>query len=111
MKLGDEESSKPLVKHALTNRNTNQLTDEDLQLIVVRLGLLQGPPPVPVDDLTTAMMIEALANHYGLNSADCLANFQSTEPDPDNDCLLQDPFAEAAWLRHSVIDSYHQSIT
>ncbi len=43
------------------------------------------------------MMIEILAYHYDLNAADYLASFQSTEPDPATDCLLQDPFAETAW--------------
>ncbi len=93
----DEDSSQSLVKHALTNKNTNLLTDEDLRQIVAHQGL--GGPVPAVGDLSIEMMIEILANHYGCNATDCLLNFQSTEPDEDtNNCLLKDPFAEAAWL-------------
>ena len=85
-----------LVKHALTNKNTNQLTDEDLRQIIAHQNL--GGPVPAVGDLSTEMMIETLANHYGCNATDCLLHFQSTEPDVETNCLLKEPFAEAAWL-------------
>jgi len=92
----DEGSMQSLVKHALTNKNTNQLTDEDLRQIIAHQNL--GGPVPAVGDLSTEMMIETLANHYGCNKDDCLLNFQSTDADEGTNCLLKDPFAEAAWL-------------
>ena len=92
----DEDSSQSLVKHALTSRNTNLLTDEDLRQIVVQLGL--GRPAPAVGDLSIEMMIEILANHCALEVEKALLNFQSTEEDEATNCLLKDPLAEAAWL-------------
>ena len=90
----DEGSMQSLVKHALTNKNTNQLTDEDLRQIIVQLGL--GRPVPAVGD--AEMMIEILANHCALEVEKALLNFQSTEEDEATNCLLKDPLAEAAWL-------------
>ena len=92
----DEGSMQSLVKHALTNTNTNQLTDEDLRQIIAHQNL--GGPVPAVGDLSTEMMIETLANHYGCNKDDCLLNFQSTDPGEGTNCLMKDPFAETAWL-------------
>ena len=90
----DEDSSQSLVKHALSNRNTNLLTDEDLRQIIVQLDL--GRPVPAVGD--AEMMIEILANHCALEVEKALLNFQSTEEDEATHCLLKDPLAEAAWL-------------
>ncbi len=81
------------------HKNSNLLTDDDLWGLADHLELQPEGGPLA---LSTEMVIEILANHYELNTADCLANFQSTEPDPATDCLLQDPFAEAAWGSISV---------
>ena len=92
----DEDSSQSLVKHALSNRNTNLLTDEDLLQIVVQLGL--GRPLPAVGDLSIDIMIEMFAHHCALEVEKALLNFQSTEEDEATNCLLKDPLAEAAWL-------------
>ena len=90
----DEDSSQSLVKHALSNRNTHLLTDEDLRQIIVQLGL--GRPVPAVGD--AEMMIEIFVNHCALEVEKALLNFQSTEEDEATNCLLKDPLVEAAWL-------------
>ncbi len=86
-----------LVEHALTTPNTNLLTDADLRAVTAHFNL----QPEGGQLQSTEEMIGSLATHYAGNADDWLQNFKATEAEPDTNCLLQDPFAEAAWLAHS----------
>ena len=94
IKLATDAPESDLVRYSLTTRNLNGLTDDDLRRIVACLddaaagGLLH--------DSSTEALVSLLADMYGLNADECLRNFQATEADPDTNCLLQDPIAEAA---------------
>ena len=88
MKPTDQPQS--LVKHMLSNKNTNLLTHADLQRLVNHLGV----QPATAGEPTTAQLISYLAFHSGGNTADWICKFQHTE-DNDN-CLMDDPFAEAS---------------
>ena len=82
-----------LVKHMLTTKNTNRLSENDLQRLVAHLGLPMGSR---VENASVAALIGALATHFGFDADDCCIKFQQTE-DTSGTCYTDDAFAEAVY--------------
>ncbi len=79
-----------LIHHALTSKNTNSLTNDDLLRVLDRLRLL----PLDVDPGSTRALLGLLAAHFNFDIEVALAKFRDTTED-EGGCIINDPLAEA----------------
>ena len=77
--------------YMLSVKNSNGLTRDDLERLVVLLGLSPDPGSAAALDLES--LVGKLANHYDCDIDTCMANFRDTSE--MYNWLLDDPWAEA----------------